>query len=376
MKKAIALLLCAVLCLSPCLTAGAAYGKPFSRIGDVLFYGGRLLEEIDLSALIDDPDTCALGALFLCRVYGDPAEAIETQDYDRVANFEFTGGGKAVLSDYPGASAPIDPGVYALFSPNGDLFDDVPYYAFSAKDYYKNASPDAGGITLCRVGLPSFSGYTVTKADGDVVYEMQMTLEEDLVSFYDTFDPNARIAIDCKYGYADSDTFCTVEARPMSFDFSTGLLTIELLSADGTAGTVLHNFRANEDDYGYVFKFTFFPGLFSCGAAQSAHAFMQISGKVIDGLPQRVFTRDDAIGQMFEKLCGKLWSEKRVRRVGAMTLLAVFALPVFAQFMHNVFRSVRAFDGDAVDTGRDAFRRYLKRLWDVGLSAPEPEVSR
>ncbi len=366
MRKTIALLLAIVLLACPCLTADAVLGAPFSRIGDVRFYGGHQLEEIDLSALVGDPDTLADGSLFLCRVYDTLPEAIETWNYDRIANFEFTDSGSAVLADYPGASAPIEPGQYALFSPNGNLFDDVPYYSFSAQDYYRAASPRADALRLCRVGLPYFDGYTVTKADGETVYEIEMTLAPELAEFYDDYDPNVPIEIECKYGYDSNETFCTVQAHAKAYDRASGLLTVELLSRDGTPGTNFHNFCMDADDYGYVFKFTYFPGLFTCGAAQSAHAFRQISGKVIEGMPQRVFTQDSALGRLFAKLGGKLWSEKRVRRVGAMAALGLLALPVCAGFMHAVFSSVRAFDGNAVTAGLDAFRAYLKRVYETG----------
>ena len=88
-RRAAALLLCVCLLLS---TAGfgafGAFGGPYTTIGDVRFYGGKYLDRIDLTALVRDRETLAEGALFLCRIYDEPALAIETYNYDRIANFE------------------------------------------------------------------------------------------------------------------------------------------------------------------------------------------------------------------------------------------------------------------------------------------------
>lgn len=355
------------LCLLACMTcpaADAAFGGPYSTIGDVRFYGGKNLDRIDLSALVSDRETLAEGPLFLCRVYDEPAAAIASYNYDRIANLEFicNSSGVAELSDYPGAAAPIEPGTYVLFSPRGDLFDDVPYYAFSAKDYYRNASPDAGGLVPARVGLPAFSDFSVTKADGETVYTMQMTLDPELAAFYDAVDPEGEIEIACKYGYSADDTFATIAARPADYDAQSGVLTIELLAADGTVGAHLHNFCLDVQDYGYVFQFTFFSGLFRCGAAKSAHAFVQISGGAIEGMPRRVFTEDDPAGRLFTRISGRLWSEKRARRRAAFLLLLPLAAPVYLRLLRAVLDSARAFDGNAVDAGQAALRQTLRRL--------------
>lgn len=364
-RRVLSLLLCVCLLAGgTCFAADAAFGGAYTRIGDVLFYGGKMLSRIDLSALVRDPETLAQGALFLCRVYDEPAAAIETWNYDRIANLEFIceKNGVAELSDYPGAAAPIEPGTYVLFSPHGNLFDDVPYYAFTAKDYYRNADASAGGLVGARVGLPAFSGFAVTKAEGETVYEMRMTLDADLAAFYDAVNPDGEIAIYCKYGYGADDTFATIAARPAAYDAGTGELTIELLSADGTVGAHLHNFCLDAEDYGYVFQFTFFSGLFMCGAAKSAHAFVQISGGAIEGMPRRVFAEDDPAGRLMMRLSGRLWSEKRARRRAAFLLLLPLAIPTYARLLRAVFGSASAFEGNAVDAGRAAVREALRRI--------------
>ncbi len=364
-RRALSLFLCACLLLcGMCPTAAASFGGPYTTIDNVRFYGGKMLEQIDLSALVDVPETLAEGPLFLCRVYDEAARAIDTGNYDRIANFEFfcEEPGVAVLSDYPGASAPIEPGTYVLFAVRGDLFDDVPYYVFTAKDYYRNASPNAGGLVPARVGLPAFDDLIVTEADGETVYTMQMTLEASLAEFYDAVNPDAQIEIACKYGYGADDTFATIAARPSAYDASTGVLTIELLAADGTVGAHLHNFCLDAEDYGYVFQFTFFSGLFTCGAARSAHAFRQISGRVIEGMPHRVFTQDDPLGRLFTRISGRLWSEKRARRRAAFLLLLPLSVPLCIRLTRAALDSARAFDGNAVDVERDALRASLRRL--------------
>ena len=208
-----------------CFAADGAFGGACTTIGGVQFYGGKMLDRIDFSEPVRDRDTLADGAVFLCRVYDEPARAIETYNYDRIANFELfcENSVQAVLSDYPGAAAPIEPDTYVLFSPRGNLFDDVAYYAFTAKDYYCNASPDAGGLAPARVGLPAFDDIAVTRSEGETVYEMQMTLDPELAAFYDAVDPDAQIEIECKYGYASDDTFATIAARPASYDMQSGI---------------------------------------------------------------------------------------------------------------------------------------------------------
>lgn len=365
-RRAISLLVCASLLLSGmCISAFAAFGGPYTTIDGVRFYGGKMLERIDLTALVRDRETLAEGALFLCRIYDEPALAIESYNYDRIANFELICDNfvEAVLADYPGAAAPIEPGTYVLFSPRGNLFDDVPYYTFTARDYYHNASPDAGGLVPARAGLPAFDGFTVTKAEGETVYTMQMTLDPELAAFYDGVNPDGEIEISCKYGYSADDTFATIAARPAAYDASTGLLTIELLAPDGTVGAHLHNFCLDADDYGYVFQFTFFTGLFTCGAAKSAHAYVQISGGAIEGMPRRVFTENDPAGRLLARLTGKLWSEKSARRRAAFVLLVTLALPLGARLLRAVLDSARAFDGNTVDAGRAALREALRRIW-------------
>jgi hypothetical protein len=370
MKKTLGRMLSLLLCVcllvgALCPAADAAFGGPYTTIGDVKFYGGKMLDRIDLSALVRDGDTLAEGALFLCRIYDEPAAAIASYNYDRIANMEFIceKTGVAELSDYPGAAAPIEPGTYVLFSPRGNLFDDVPFYTFTAKEYYQNASPDAGGLAPARVGLPAFSGIRVTEAEGETVYTMQMTLDPELVAFYDAVNPDGEIEIACKFGYSADDTFATIAARPAAYDASSGLLTIELLAADGTVGAHLHNFRLDADDYGYVFQFTFFSGLFTCGAARSAHAFVQISGRVIEGMPQRVFTQDELAGRLLTRLSGKLWSEKRARRRAAFLLLLPLSAPICIRLAQAYLRSARAFDGNTVDVERAALREALRRIW-------------
>lgn len=366
-RRAVSLLLCVCLFLSAASfgVSGAFGSGPYTTIGGVRFFGGKMLERIDLSALVRDRETLAEGALFLCRVYDEPALAIETYNYDRIANFELICGNfvEAVLSDYPGAAAPIEPGTYVLFSPRGNLFDDVPYYTFTAKEYYQNASPDAGGLVPARVGLPAFDDIKVAQAEGETVYTMQMTLDPELVAFYDAVNPEGEIEIACKYGYGADDTFATIAARPAAYDTSSGLLTIELLAADGTVGAHLHNFCLDADDYGYVFQFTFFSGLFTCGAAKSAHAFVQISGGAIEGMPRRVFAEDDAAGRLLTRLCGKLWSEKTARRRAAFLLLLTLAAPLCIRLLRAILDSARAFDGNAVDAGRAVLREALRRIW-------------
>lgn len=365
-RRALSLLLC--VCLILCGTgfgAFGAFGGPFSVIDGVRFYGGKMLDRIDLSALVHDRDTLADGALFLCRIYDEPALAIETYNCDRIANFELicNDSVEAVLSDYPGAAAPIEPGTYVLFSPQGNLFDDVPYYTFTARDYYHNASPNAGGLVPVRAGLPAFDDIKVTKADGETVYTMQMTLDPELVDFYDDVNPDGEIEIACKYGYGADDTFATIAARPAAYDTETGLLTIELLAADGTVGAHLHNFCLDADDYGYVFQFTFFSGLFSCGAAKSLHAYVQISGGAIEGMPRRVFAEDDPVGRLVTRVSGRLWSEKTARRRAAFLLLLPLAVPLCVRLLRAVLDSASAFDGNAVDAGRAVLREALRRIW-------------
>lgn len=365
MKRAVSLLVCVCLLTGGmCFAADASFGGAYTRIGDVLFYGGKMLDRIDLSALVRDPETLSQGSLFLCRVYDEPGRAIETYNYDRIANLEFICGeeGVAALSDYPGAAAPIEPGTYVLFSPQGNLFDDVPYYAFTAKEYYQNAAPGQSPLMQARVGLPAFDGIVVTKAQGETVYTMQMTLEPELAAFYEAVNPDGEIEIACKYGYNADDTFATIAARPAAYDGETGVLTIELLSADGTVGAHLHNFCLDAEDYGYVFQFTFFTGLFTCGAAKSAHAFRQISGRAIEGMPHRVFTEDDPAGRLFTRISGKLWSDKRAKRRAAFLLMLPLAIPVYARLARAVFDSARAFEGNAVDAGRADLRETLRRL--------------
>ena len=365
-RRVVALLLCLSLLVcgvSP--TTEAAFGGAFSTIGSVRFYGGKMLERIDLSALVQDRETLASGALFLCRVYDEPARAIETWDYVRIANMEFIceEPGVAVLSDYPGAAAPIEPGTYVLFSPDGVLFDDVPFYTFTAKDYYRNASASAGGLVPVRAGLPAFDDYAVVQADGETVYTIRMSLEPELAAFYDAVNPDAEIEIACKYGYGADDTFAVIAARPASYDAQSGVLTIELLAPDGTVGAHLHNFCLDADDPGYVFQFTYFSGLFTCGAAKSLHAFRQISGASIEGMPTRVFAQDDPAGRLFTRISGKLWSEKAARRRAAFLLLLPLAIPVYTRLLRAVLNSARAFDGNAVDAGRAALRETLRQIW-------------
>ena len=365
-KRALALLLCVcMLACELCFVADASFGGAYTRIGDVLFYGGKMLNRIDLSALVRDAQTPAQGSLFLCRVYDEAARAIETGNYDRIANMEFIceKPGVAELADYPGAAAPIEPGTYVLFSPRGNLFDDVPYYAFTAKEYYQNARANAGGLVPARVGLPAFDGFAVTQAQGETVYTMQMTLDRELADFYDAVNPDGEIAIYCKYGYSTDDTFATIAARPASYDAQSGVLTIELLAADGTVGAHLHNFCLDAEDYGYVFQFTFFSGLFTCGAAQSSHAFVQLSGGAVEGMPRRVFFEDDAVGRLYTRLSGRLWSEKRARRRAAFVLLLPLSVPLYGRLTRAVFDSAAAFEDDAVDAGRDALREALRRIW-------------
>ena len=362
-KKTLAVLLCMCLWLCPlAVSADAAQDGACTRIGDVRFYGGHMLEAIDLSALVRDADTLAAGALYLCRIYDAPQTALETWNYDRIANFEFseTEIGVAVLADYPGAAAPVDPGDYMLFAAKGNLFDDVPYYTFSAKEYYHSTPPGAYGLRPNAVGLPAFSDFAVVQAEGETVYTMRMTLDPALASFYDAVDPNGEIEIGCKYGYAVADTFSTIRARPVSFDNDSGVLTIELLGEDGSAGTNLHNFRTDDEDYGYVFQFTFFGGLFTCGSARSAHAFVQISGRAIEGMPERIFTHDALAGKLYERLHGMLYSEKRVKRIFAMASLILFAAPVGLRLVRAGYDSVRAYSGNAVDGGIAALREMIR----------------
>ncbi len=365
-RRVLSLFVCACLLFGTCMTASAVFGTgPFSVIDGVKFYGGKMLDRIDLSALVHDRDSLAQGALFLCRVYDEPALAIETYNYDRIANFELicNGSVEAVLSDYPGAAAPIEPGTYVLFSPRGNLFDDVPYYSFTARDYYHNGSPGAGGLVPLRAGLPQFDGVRVTKAEGETVYTMQMTLDPELAAFYDGVNPDGAIEIECKFGYAADDTFATVAARPAAYDASTGLLTIELLAADGTVGAHLHNFCLDAQDPGYVFQFTFFSGLFTCGAAKSLHAFVQLSGSSIEGMPQRVFAENDLAGKLATRLSGRLWSEKTARRRAAFLLLLPLAVPLCVRLLRAFTESVRAFEGNAADAQRAALRETLRRIW-------------
>ena len=365
-RRMLSLFVCACLLCGTCFGASAAFGSgPFSTIDGVRFYGGKMLERIDLSALVQDRGTLAEGALFLCRVYDEPARAIETYNYDRIANFELicTDSVVAELSDYPGAAAPIEPGTYVLFSPRGNLFDDVPFYTFTAKEYYRNASPGAGGLVPVRAGLPAFDDVKVTRAEGETVYTMQMTLEPELAAFYDDVNPDGAIEIECKFGYAADDTFATIEARPAAYDKSSGVLTIELLSADGTVGAHLHNFCLDAEDSGYVFQFTFFSGLFTCGAAKSLHAFVQLSGGSIEGMPQRVFAQSDLAGRLLKRLSGRLWSDKPARRRAAFLLMLPLAVPLCIRLARAFTDSVRAFDGNAVDAGRAALREALRRIW-------------
>lgn len=366
-KKSASVLLCLCLCLCPlAFHADALSGGACTQIGNVRLYGGHMLEEIDLSAMVRDDESLAKGDLYFCRIYDDPQTAIETWNYDRIANFVFSEDkpGVAVLADYPGASAPLDPGDYILFAVEGNLFDDVPFYSFSAKEYYENTPPEAYGLRPNTVGLPSFEDFTVVHAEGEMIYTMRMTLDPALVSFYDTVNPDGVIEIDCKYGYDADDTFCTIHARPVSYDADNGVLTIELLGADGSVGTNLHNFRTNDESYGYIFKFTFFSGLFTCGSAKSAHAFVQLSGRAIEGMPERIFTHDTFAGKLFERLHGMLYSEKRVKRTFAMVSLLLLAVPFFGRLMRAGFDSVRTYSGNAVDVGiaalRQMIRAYLK----------------
>ena len=363
LKKCLAALLCVCVCLCPlAVLADAASNDACTQIGEVRFYGGHMLEAIDLSALVRDEETLATGDLYLCVIYDDPKTALETWNYNRIANFVFSEdkAGLAVLADYPGAEAPVDPGNYMLFAAKGNLFDDVPYYTFSAKEYYQNTPPKAYGLRPNAVGLPAFSDFAVVEAEGETVYTMRMTLDSELVSFYDAINMDGGIEIDCKYGYGADDTFCTISARPAAYDAETGVLTIELLDPDGSVGTNLHNFRLDDEDYGYVFRFTFFSGLFTCGSAKSAHAFVQISGRAIEGMPERIFTHDTRAGKVYERLHGKLYSEKRARRTFAMVSLMVLAAPVFVRLMRAGFDSVRAFSGNTVDSGIAALRQMIR----------------
>jgi hypothetical protein len=191
---------------------------------------------------------------------------------------------------------------------------------------------------------------------------MQMTLEAELAAFYDAVNPDAQIEISCKYGYDADDTFAVIAARPAAYDAETGLLTIELLGEDGTVGAHLHNFCLDAQDYGYVFQFTFFAGLFTCGAAQSSHAFRQISGGAIEGIPRRVFTEDDSVARLFMRIRGKLWSEKRARRRAAFVLMLPLLLPVCWRLSRAFFASARAFGGNNVDADRAAWRDSLRRM--------------
>ena len=361
-KRILAALLCACLCLSVLTPAANAAGATYTQIGDVRFYGGRYLNAIDLSALVRESDTLYTDDLYLCRIYDDPQTAIETWNYDRIANFRFSNEriGVAVLADYPGASATVDPGDYILFAPQGNLFDDVPYYAFSAKEYYHNTPSGAYGLRLNTVGLPEFSDFAVIKAEGETVYTMRMTLEPSLVAFYDAVNPDALIEIECKYGYETDDTFCTVRARPAAFDAGSGELTIELLGEDGSAGAHMHNFRVNDEDYGYVFRFTFFAGLFTCGSAKSAFSSVQIAGSTIEGMPERIFSRSALAGKRYERLHGMLYSEKRVKRTFAVVSLILCTWPVFLRLLRAGIDSVRAYNGNALDGGFAALRQILR----------------
>ncbi|MBQ7542225.1 MAG: hypothetical protein IJT44_08045 [Clostridia bacterium] len=367
-KKNLAALLCVCLCLCPlAVCADASPGNAYTQIGEVRFYGGRRLEEIDLSTMVRDEDTLANGTLYLCRIYDEPQTAIETWNYDRIANFEFSEekSGLAVLADYPGAEAPVDPGDYVLFSPKGDLFDDVPFYAFSAKEYYRNTPPAAYGLRPNTVGLPAFEDFAVVRAEGETVSTMRMTLDPALASFYDAVNPDGEIAIDCKYGYGADDVFFTISARPAAYDAESGVLTIELLDADGSVGTNLHNFRMNDEDYGYIFRFTFFAGLFTCGSAKSAHSFVQISGRAVDGMPERIFTHDTSAGRTLERLHGMLYSEKPAKLRFAKTALQLLNVHFCLRLTNAGLASVRAFSGNTDDDralhwqkARDFVRAY------------------
>ena len=142
MKRLLSITVC--LCvIASCMPFGClAAGGAFTQIGDVRFYGGAYLDTVDFSAVISDVSTVSGRTLHLCRVY-DEGTAYESAD--RIANFVFdeTRPGVAVLDDYPGAEARIEPGAYLFRAVDGVLFDDVDEYRFSAKTYYQNADPDA-----------------------------------------------------------------------------------------------------------------------------------------------------------------------------------------------------------------------------------------
>ena len=340
----------------------AASGRWYTHVGDVRFSGGTYLDAADFSAVIDDVSTITDRTLHLCRVFdeGTPYESLE-----RVANFVFSADrvGVAVLDDYPGAEAKIEPGSYVFRSSDGCLFDDVDAFRFTAVEYYQNADPTA--LPAWRpntVGLPAFDRYTITKAQGETVYEIQMTLCEELRAFYDTLHPEVPVQIDCKYGYGADEVFAVLDARAQSYDPDSGVLTLELLNEDGGAGTNLHDFCVDAESYGYIFEFEYPAGLFSCGGARSGYAFRQISGKAIENMPTRMFTETNA-GKLYSRLSGKLWSEKRYRRAFAFTALCLLSPVFLSRLARETLRSVSAFDRNAADAAREVLRETLRKYY-------------
>ena len=360
MKRVFCVTVCICMLLA-CLPFGCFAAGAFSQIGDVRFYGGAYLDTVDFSAMIADRSTVTNKTLHLCRIYD---EGTEYESCDRVANFVFDEArpGVAVLDDYPGAEAKIEPGSYLLKAVDGVLFDDVEEYRFSAADYYKNADPGAvPAWRPVRAGLPAFDGYTITKADGEIVYEIEMTLSEELAAFYDTMHPDVPVQIECKYGYDADEVFAVIDARAKAYDPASGVLTVELLNEAGEAGTNLHNFCIDAESYGYIFQFNYGAGLFTCGAAQSMYAFRQLSGRVIGNMPTRTFS-ETRTGKLYQRLQGKLWSEKKYRRAFAFTTL--LAPMVLYRLTREVLQSVGAFDHNTADAAqtvlRDTIRKYLK----------------
>ena len=363
LKKMICAAVCACLLLT-CLpfVSTAASGNWYTHIGDVRMSGGAYLDALDFSAVIGDRGTVTDKTLHLCRVY-DAGTSYES--CDRVANFVFdvSRPGVAVLDDYPGAEAKIEPGDYILQAVDGCLFDDTEVFRFSAADYYKNVYPNANpGLRPVRVGLPAFDGYRITKAQGETVYEIQMTLSEELAAFYDTLHPDVPLQIDCKYGYGSDEVFAVLDARAAAYDPVSGVLTVELLNENGDVGTNMHDFRISEESYGYVFEFEYPAGLFSCGGAKSAYAFRQISGRAIENMPARIFTETNA-GRLYSRLNGKLWSEKPYRRAFAFTALWMLAPYFFTNLTRETLRSVSAFDRNTADAAREVIRQTLQKYY-------------
>lgn len=350
-KRVIAFLLCVCLLAVTSVVSSAADGTDsgsrrwFTQIDGVRIDGAPYLSAIDFSAVVEDPATLSgktlrlyqsrsPGRLIPVPAADDPTltrDDLERMDW--IANFVFSDEetGVAVLDLYPHAQAQvrIECPVYVLAAEEGVLFDDTEYFTFTSKEYFQNAFKGEDGkyLQTCVMrgmsGDNWFSGCAVTKAEGETVYEMELTLERVYKGIFDTFDPEAEVEI---YG-VHSGTFCCMQAYPIALDAEDGVLTIELRGEDGTPGVTMFGLRLFDNDDCYDFVLETPSGLLSCGAAEMRAAKLEVRPGYADGMPMRNWS-EIGLGRYAYRFAQNIRSNDKVRSMLASTVYMIL-MPVF-----------------------------------------------